>query len=56
MRRTRYWILQRNYVFDPEEIMAVNFSNALIYGRDGVEDAPYKSPEIIDQILDYLEK
>ena len=41
-----------DYVIDPEECMADNFSFALTYGADGKE---YANPEIINEILDYLE-
>ena len=40
-----------DYVIDPEECMADNFSYAMTYGLDGME---YKNPEIIESILDYL--
>jgi len=43
-----------NYVEDPEECMAVNFSYALVWGIDGKDGNGYKSPEIISAILDYL--
>lgn len=41
------------YTIDPEECMADNFGDAIIYGKDG---KTYKSPEIIDAIIDYLKK
>lgn len=44
------------YTIDPEECLADNFGFALIYGNDGIEGEPYETPEIIDQILDYLKK
>ena len=40
-----------DYVIDPEECMADNFSYALVYGPDGRD---YQNPEIIHGILDYL--
>ena len=39
------------YVIDPEECMADNFADAIVYGLDGKE---YPNPEIIESILDYL--
>ena len=42
-----------DYVIDPEECMADNFSFALAYGKDGKE---YNNPEIIEAIIDYLKK
>ena len=39
------------YVIDPEETMADNFSFALVYGRDGRN---YETPEIIDEALGLL--
>ena len=42
-----------DYVIDPEECMADNFSFALTYGKDGKE---YNNPEIIEAIIDYLKK
>lgn len=44
------------YIIDPEEYMADNFGDAIIYGRDSKEGQPYETPEIIDKILDYLKK
>lgn len=43
-----------DYVEDPEECMATNFSYALTFGMDGPEGDGYASPEIIEAILDYL--
>ena len=37
----------------PEEVLADNFSYAIIYGVDGMD---YKSPEIIREICEYLKK
>lgn len=44
------------YFADPEEIMADNFSYAIIYGKNGIEGQPYGTPEIIDKIINYLKK
>ena len=44
------------YFADPEEIMADNFSYAIIYGKNGIEGQPYRTPEIIDKIINYLKK
>lgn len=38
-----------DYVIDPEECMADNFSFAMMYGTDGMD---YASPDIIDQIIE----
>lgn len=48
-----YEIFGRNtdYVMDPEECMADNFSYAMTYGKDGRE---YENPEIIDGILEIV--
>ena len=43
-----------NYVIDPEECMADNFSFALVYGLDGPDGKGYPNPEIIDGILSCL--
>lgn len=40
-----------DYVIDPEETMADNFSYVLVYGADGME---YKTPEIPEAIISYL--
>lgn len=42
------------YVVDPEECMADNYSFALSYGMDGPEGEGYKSPEIIEGIISIL--
>ncbi|MCR5357909.1 MAG: endo-1,4-beta-xylanase, partial [Lachnospiraceae bacterium] len=42
------------YVIDPEECMADNFSYAVVYGPDGMDGEPYKTPGIIEGIIDYL--
>ena len=44
------------YIIDPEECMADNFSYAIIYGKNGIEGQPYETPEIIDEIINYLNK
>ena len=51
-----YDIFGRNtdYVIDPEECMADNFSFAMCYGTEGPDKNGYSSPEIIEGILDYL--
>lgn len=51
-----FWdVVGRNndYILDPEEIMAKNFADALVYGTDGRD---YPNPEIIQEVLDYLRK
>lgn len=45
--------LNTQYDIDPEEALADNFADAIMYGVDGKE---YKSPEIIEAICDYLKK
>jgi hypothetical protein len=42
-----------DYTIDPEEVLADNFSFAVVYGRDGRE---YESPWIIDEIFSRLGK
>ena len=42
-----------DYILDPEEIMAKNFADAMVYGMDG---RSYPNPEIIQAVLDYLRK
>ena len=42
------------YVVDPEECMADNFADAMLYGIEGKDDQGYPNPEIIQGILDYL--
>lgn len=44
------------YCEDPEECMATNFSYAIAYGINGINNAGYKSPEIIESIIEYLRK
>lgn len=44
------------YAFDPEECMAENFAYAIVDGKDGREGEPYKNPEIIEGIIDYIKK
>ena len=43
-----------DYVVDPEECMADNFSFAVVYGMDGPEHKGYHNPEIIEGIIDIL--
>ena len=43
-----------DYVVDPEECMADNFSFAMVYGMDGPEHKGYHNPEIIEGIIDIL--
>ena len=45
-----------DYVTDPEEAMADNFSLALTYGEEGQDGNGYESPEIIEGILAYLSR
>lgn len=42
-----------DYILDPEEIMAINFADALVLGIDG---RSYPNPEIIHEVLAYLRK
>ena len=42
------------YVVDPEECMADNFSYAMCYGMEGMNGKGYPNPEIIEGILEYL--
>ena len=44
------------YVVDPEECMADNFAYALVYGIKGRDNQGYPNPEIIQGIIDYLQK
>ena len=49
-----FWdVVGRNtdYVTAPEECMADNFGNALVYGLDGKE---YQTPELIANIINAL--
>ncbi|MDO4404687.1 MAG: hypothetical protein Q4C09_06595 [Atopobiaceae bacterium] len=51
---SNFWdVFGRNtdYVIDPEETMADNFSFAVVYGRNGTN---YKNPEIIEAIFEKL--
>lgn len=45
-----------DYVIDPEECMADNFSYALTYGMSGPDGKGYPNPEIIEGILEILSK
>ena len=51
-----YEVFGRNteYVIDPEECMADNFSYALTYGTEGKDGNGYESPEIIEGVIAYL--
>ena len=42
-----------DYILDPEEIMAKNFADALVFGIDG---RSYPNPEMIREVLAYLRK
>ena len=44
------------YVTDPEECMADNFADAMMYGIDGKDNNGYPNPEIIQGIIDRLSK
>ncbi len=44
------------YVVDPEECMADNFAYAIVYGIEGRDKQGYPSPEIIQGVIDYLNK
>lgn len=51
-----FWqVFGRNteYVIDPEEVLADNFSYAVMYGEEGMD---YKSPQMIRAICDYLRR
>ena len=43
-----------DYTIDPEECMADNFGYLIAYDAEGPEGKGYKTPEIIDNIRDYL--
>lgn len=45
-----------NYVDDPEECLADNFSYAMVYGMKGNSRNGYETPEIIEGIISYLSK
>ena len=45
-----------DYVVDPEECMADNFSLALTFGMDGNDGNGWASPEIIEGIIAYLSR
>ena len=42
------------YVVDPEECMADNFSFAMYFGTEGRDGKGYPNPEIIEGIIDYM--
>ena len=43
-----------DYVVDPEECLADNFSYAMCYGTEGKNGEGYPNPEIIEGIIEYL--
>ena len=43
-----------DYVIDPEECMADNFSYAVLYGMEGPEGTGYPNPEIIEAVINSL--
>lgn len=43
-----------DYVIDPEECMADNFSFVISFGTKGQNGDGYKNPEIIESIIEYL--
>jgi hypothetical protein len=45
-----------DYVVDPEECLADNFSLAVTYGMKGPNGTGYPNPEIIQGIIDYLKR
>ena len=45
-----------SYVTDPEECMADNFADAMMYGINGQNNEGYPNPEIIQGIIDRLSK
>ena len=45
-----------DYVFDPEECMAKNFSYAMYYGIEGKDGQGYPNPGIIQGIIDVMSK
>lgn len=45
-----------DYVIDPEECMADNFADAMLYGLDGRDGQGYPNPEIIQGVIDILSK
>ncbi len=45
-----------NYVDDPEECLADNFSYAMVYGMNGNSGNGYETPEIIEGIISYLSR
>lgn len=53
---TDFWdVVGKNtdYVFAPDECLADNFSDAVIYGLDGKD---YKTPQLISDIIDLLQR
>ena len=45
-----------DYVIDPEECMADNFSYAMLYGLEGPDGQGYPDPEIIQGIIDTVSR
>lgn len=45
-----------SYRIDPEECMANNFADSMLYGIKGKNGKGYPNPEIIQNIIDYLKK
>lgn len=45
-----------DYVIDPEECMADNFSYAMAHGAKGLDGKGYETPEIIEGILEYVSR
>ena len=52
-----YTVLGENtdYCEDPEECMATNFSYAVTFGMNGPDGQGYKTPEIIRNIIAYMQ-
>ena len=44
------------YTLDPEECMADNFAFTIVFGEDGPDGKGYPTPEIINEIREYLKK
>jgi hypothetical protein len=54
--KKRKEVMHTGYVTDPEECMADNFSFAVMYGPEGPDGNGYPTQDIINGIVDYLEK
>lgn len=48
--------INTGYVIDPEECLADNFGYAMTYGVGGPDGSGYPTPEIIEGMLDYMQK